>query len=225
VSTSWKRLLGVDDFLEGARYISGHPRVLSLILVKSGFGLTLGGVLVLLAFFGEEVFGASHGRGVSALWTARGVGSLLGPFVGWWLGGDSQPALRRGIIVAFATLCVSYLAFSFSPSLLPAAVALAVANAGGSVLWTYGSALLQLLVPDHVRGRVFATDMGVMTMCMTASTLTVGGLLDAGVAPRGLMAGCGLIAVVPIAFWSWAQRHFTTEAEQDSVVGPGEGAG
>lgn len=203
--------LGVHDFIEGLRYLRGHARVRSLIVVKGGFGLTLGGVLVLLAYFGEKVFDAAHGVGISALWTARGVGSFVGPFVAWKLGGDSPPALRRGITLAFLLVCVAYLVFSQTPSLLVAAVVLAFANAGGSILWTYGSSLQALLVPDAIRGRVAAADMGWMTLTMACSTLLVGRLLDAGVDARWLMAGCGAVALVPIAFWLGAQRHFAHE--------------
>lgn len=208
VGAGWMHALGLHDFIEGLRYLRGHARVRSLIVVKGGFGLTLGGVLVLLAFFGEKVFAAEHGVGISALWTARGIGSFLGPFVAWKLGGDSPPALRRGITAAFALVCVSYLVFSRAPTLLFAAGVLALANAGGSILWTYGSSLQALLVPDAIRGRVAAADMGWMTLTMAGSTLLVGRLLDLGIDARWLMAGCGAAALLPIGFWLGAQRHF-----------------
>jgi predicted MFS family arabinose efflux permease len=208
----WARALGFEELVEGARYVFHHRRVRSLILAKACFGLTLGGVLVLLAFFGEKVFHLEEGKGISILWTARGIGSFLGPFIAWRLGGDSEPALRRGITVAFATVLAGYVLMSLTGSVWIAAAILAVANAAGSVLWTYGSSLLQLIVPDGLRGRVFATDMAGMTLTMTASTLVVGHALDAGVSARGLLAGCGIIALVPIALWWGAQRHFVPSA-------------
>lgn len=204
----WLKALGIDDLREGARYVFHHPRVRSLIVTKGCFGLTLGGILVLLAFFGERVFQLPEGKGISVLWTARGIGSFVGPFVAWRLGGDSPPALRRGIFLAFITLCAGYVLMSLTGSVWAAAGILAVANAAGSVLWTYGTSLLQLIVPDELRGRVFAADMAWMTFAMSTSTLVVGGALDAGVPPRILMAGCGLVAVFPLLFWWGAQRHF-----------------
>src|SRR5439155_286209 len=83
------------------------------------------------------------------------------------------------------------------------AFALAVANAGGSILWTSGSTLLQRIVPDAVRGRVAAAEIGGFMLALSASTLATGLLLDRDVSPRALMAGCGLIALVPLAYWGF----------------------
>jgi hypothetical protein len=47
-----------------------------------------------------------------------------------------------------------------------------------------------------------------MTLAMSASTLLVGFLLDRGVGPRALMAGCGLVAAASIAFWLAVQPAF-----------------
>ena len=205
-------LLGLADVREGLRYVAHHLRVRALLVTKACFGLTLGGVIVLLAFFGEKVFTHGTGAGMAAMWTARGVGSFAGPFIAFRSVGHDEAGLRRGIGYAFLLVAVSYCAFALSPSLVLAAIPLAVANAGGSILWTYASALVQQLVPDGIRGRVAAADMGGMTLTMTASTLLVGYLLDAGVSPRVLMAGCGLIALLPFAFWQWQQHAFLSTA-------------
>jgi hypothetical protein len=200
-SQGWANLLGVHDLREGLRFVVGHREVAGLLAVKAGFGLTLGGVLVLLAYFGEREFAHRGGAGIAALWTARGVGSFVGPFLAFRVGGASIPALRKGITAAQLTILIAYLAFSRAPTIWLAAGALAVANAGGSILWTYGSTLLALLVPDRVRGRVAAAEMGGMTLAMSISTLLVGELLDAGVGARWLMAGCGLVGALPLLFW------------------------
>lgn len=201
-------LLGLADLREGLRYVATDARVRALLVTKACFGLTLGGVIVLLAFFGERVFHETNGAGIAMLWTARGVGSFAGPFVAFRLVGHEEAGLRRGIGYAFATLVVCYCAFAASPSIALAVAALAVANAGGSILWTYASALVQQIVPDGIRGRVAAADMGGMTLTMTLSTLLTGHLLDRGTDPRALMAGCGLVALVPLCFWQWQQRAF-----------------
>jgi predicted MFS family arabinose efflux permease len=209
-------LLGASDLREGIRYVASHRRVRALLAVKASFGLTLGGVLVLLAYFGEKVFAHGNGAGIAVLWTARGVGSFAGPFAAFQLVGTDDRGLRRGISAAFALLVVCYVSFALSPAIGYAAIALAVANAGGSILWTSGSTLLQRMLPDEVRGRVAAAEMGGFMLTLSASTLATGMLLDRGVAPRALMAACGLVALLPLAFWASSQRAF-------QVTGQGSG--
>jgi predicted MFS family arabinose efflux permease len=203
-----ENLLGLHDLREGLRYVATHAKVRAVLAVKAGFGLTLGGALVLLAYFGEKVFAHGNGLGIATLWTARGVGSFAGPFVAFWLVGTDEHALRRSILWAFALLIVCYTAFAVSPHIAEAAIALAIANAGGSILWTSGSTLLQRFVPDSVRGRVAAAEMGGFMLTLTASTLAVGLLLDRGVPARWLMTACGLAALLPLAFWASQQRAF-----------------
>jgi predicted MFS family arabinose efflux permease len=216
-TVSWVNLLGLADLREGARYVAGHPRVRALIVVKACFGLTLGGVLVLLAVFGERVFTHGGGAGIAALWTARGIGSFLGPFVAFRLVGHDERGLRRGILWSFAALVVCYCAFAASPALWAAAAFLAIANAAGSTLWTYGSALLQRIVPDQVRGRVAAAEMGGMVLAMSSSTWVIGQSLDHGIPPRALMAACGLVALLPLAFWAAAQGAFERAQARDTA--------
>lgn len=201
-------LLGLKDLRDGILYVVRHRRVRALLTVKASFGLTLGGALVLLAFFGEKVFQHGNGKGIAILWTARGVGSFLGPFAAFRFVGHDDRGLRRSIAGAFALLVFCYCGFALSPAIGWAACALLLANAGGSILWTSGSTLLQRLVPDAVRGRVAAAEMGGFMLALTASTLTVGVLLDRGVPPRALMAACGLVALLPLAFWISVQPAF-----------------
>ncbi|HEY4770014.1 MAG TPA: MFS transporter [Myxococcales bacterium] len=203
-----QNLLGLRDLREGVRYVASHRRVRALLAVKASFGLTLGGVLVLLAYFGEKVFARGNGAGIAVLWTARGLGSFAGPFAAFRLAGTDERGLRRSISGAFALLAVCYVAFALSPSIGYAAVALAIANGGGSILWTSGSTLLQRMVPDAVRGRVAAAEIGGFMLTLSASTVATGLLLDRGVPPRALMAACGLVALVPLAYWAFAQRAF-----------------
>ncbi len=204
----FENLLGLRDLREGVRYVASHRQVRALLAVKASFGLTLGGVLVLLAYFGEKVFAHGNGAGIAVLWTARGVGSFAGPFAAFRLAGTDDRGLRRSISGAFALLTLCYLAFALSPAIGYAAVALAIANGGGSILWTSGSTLLQRMVPDAVRGRVAAAEIGGFMLTLSASTLSTGLLLDRGVPPRALMAACGLVALVPLLYWTFAQRAF-----------------
>jgi len=51
----WREYTGFNDIVEGCRYITAQRDVAALMLVKSGWALS-GGILVLLPYFGEKVF-------------------------------------------------------------------------------------------------------------------------------------------------------------------------
>ncbi|MCI5140242.1 MAG: MFS transporter [Candidatus Electrothrix sp. ATG1] len=98
------RLTGWHDLLEGFSYIKARPKVLALLTVKSGWALS-GGILVMLAVFGEQVFaqenGGSNGGLSGILFSMRGLGAALGPIIAWRLFGDGIPAMRKAIGGAF----------------------------------------------------------------------------------------------------------------------------
>ena len=59
---SLARVTGWHDLQEGFSYIRARPKVLALLTVKSGWALS-GGILVMLAVFGEQVFAQENGGG------------------------------------------------------------------------------------------------------------------------------------------------------------------
>src|SRR5256885_8949794 len=66
-------LTGISDLIEGLRYVRQRSHVAALMLVKAGWGLA-GGVLLLLTIFGERVFpiGSDAAGGIRGLVGARG---------------------------------------------------------------------------------------------------------------------------------------------------------
>ena len=84
----------LDATIEVLQYARRDHDVLALIGVKAGFGLAAG-VLALIPVFGVDVFDRGE-IGVGALMAARGVGALVGPFLGHRLSGEGhRRAVRR----------------------------------------------------------------------------------------------------------------------------------
>src|SRR5262249_56335105 len=73
-------LSGISDLIEGARYVRRRGHVAALMLVKAGWGLA-GGVLLLLTIFGQRVFplGTGSAAGIGVLYGARRVRAGFGP--------------------------------------------------------------------------------------------------------------------------------------------------
>src|SRR5262249_41963859 len=83
-------------------YIFAHPPVLALLLVKMGWGLG-GGILLVLSIFGEKIFPimGSGAAGIGVLYGARGIGTALGPIVARRLAGEKAAFMRKAIAVGF----------------------------------------------------------------------------------------------------------------------------
>jgi len=199
---TWQDYTGLADLQEGCRYVAGDRQVAALLLVKSGWALS-GGIFVLLTVFGEQVF-PLHGQGGGSgiLYSCRGIGAAIGPILAWRFLGESRPAMYRAIGLSFFVACAAYLVFSQAPTLIKAAPLVLIGHMGGSVQWVFSTNLLQRLVPDEFRGRVFAAEMALLTLILSLSTYFTGAALDAGVDPRTVMVRLALLFVVPGLLWT-----------------------
>lgn len=194
-------ITGIASLLEGLHYLRQHPRVGALLLVKSGWALS-GGILVMLTVFGEQVFSEGGRGGLSGLfYSMRGLGAAVGPFLAWRWFGSRPTDMRRAIGFAFVLSACAYLLFSQAPNLYIACLLVFVGHVGGSIQWVFSSALLHLRVNEQYRGRVFAAEMALLTLTMSLSTVLTGRALGAGVSPRTIVAVLALLFLVPAGLW------------------------
>jgi predicted MFS family arabinose efflux permease len=221
-SSSLVEAIGVRDMIEGARYLRSNPRVLTLLGVKSGWGLGAG-VLLLLTVFGRQVFvlGPNGGTSIGLLYAARGTGALLGPILARAVAGHSPRAMRSAISAAFFISAAFYLLFASAPNLLAAAIFVVGAHAGGSIQWVFSTTLLGMSVPDQFRGRVFALELALLTLSMSLSTYLTGLALDRyGLAPRSAAALLGLVFLAPGLAWVSIQPWMSRGDSQPAVGAP-----
>ena len=199
---SWRDYTGFNDLKEGCRYVTANSHIGALLLVKSGWALS-GGIFVLLTVFGEQVFPVpGHGGGSGILYSFRGIGAAIGPILAWRFLGEEHHAMHRAIGLSFFVACVSYLVFSQAPTIMKAAPLVLLGHMGGSVQWVFSTNLLQRVVPDRFRGRVFAAEMALLTLVLSLSTYFTGAALDAGVSPRTAMIRLALLFLVPGTLWT-----------------------
>jgi hypothetical protein len=197
------KALGITDTLEGVRYVWKRPRVFALLMVKPAWGMG-GGILALLAVFGEKIFpvGGSSAIGIGVLYAARGVGTALGPLFARRFAGEGRTAMQRAIGFAFILGALFYVAFGRATNFAVALGVLLVAHMGGSILWVFSTVLLQSAVEDRFRGRVFAAELALLTLTMAASNYVTGELLDRlQLSPRTVTVGIGLFFFIPGVLW------------------------
>ncbi len=202
------KALGVTDTLEGARYVWQRPRVLALLMVKPAWGAG-GGILTLLAVFGEKIFPVA-GRpavGIGVLYAARGIGTAIGPILMRRIAGETRARMQTAIGVAFLVGGLFYAAFGLATSFIVAIIVLMIAHAGGSVVWVNSTVLLQRAVEDDFRGRVFAAELALLTLTMAASNFLTGELLDHfHFPPRAVTVGIGIFFLLPGLLWFVTRR-------------------
>jgi hypothetical protein len=199
---------GFTDLIEGARYLRATPRVMALLLVKSGWGLG-GGVLLLLTIYGKQIFpiGRDGAASIGLLYAARGLGALIGPMIAGVITSGAPRTMRQAISVAFFVSTAFYLLFAYAPVLAVALICVVGAHSGGSIQWVFSTTLLQMTVPDRFLGRVFALEMALLTLTMSVSTYVTGlGVDYPGLGARRMATVLGLAFAVPGIGWLMLQR-------------------
>jgi len=136
---------------QGMSYV-GENRLILLLLL---FGLIPMFLTMpfqnLLVVFAEKIWDVGS-EGLGILSAAAGTGAVAGSMlVASW--GDSRKRLRRMMVSVFGFSSLLF-AFALSPWFLLGLPLVFTANIFASVYGTLNNTAIQLLIPDHVRGRI-----------------------------------------------------------------------
>ncbi|MCD6022932.1 MAG: major facilitator superfamily 1 [Actinomycetia bacterium] len=190
----------VDATRETWRFARRDHRVLSLLAVKFGFGAAAGLLaLIPVMALDADVFDSGN-VGFGILMAARGVGALIGPFLGHRIAGPGHRRLFPAIGLSLAVFGLGYVAMGQAPSLTIAAVMICVAHLGGGSQWMLSTYGLQVLVPDHIRGRIFGFDYMLITLSLSLSALVASAVADQIGAPNTVTI-LGGVALVWALVW------------------------
>jgi hypothetical protein len=154
---------------------------------------------VLFSLYGRQIFplGEEGAISIGLFYAARGVGAGIGPILARRLFGESPPAMRRMVGLAYILSTAGYLVFGGTPWFALALLAVMLAHMGGSINWVFSTALLQIQVPDALRGRVFAIEFAALMFTTALSSYLTGAANDAGWTPRMLSVVLALLFVFP----------------------------
>jgi MFS family permease len=210
------------SFRAGLRYARKRPALVAALLVKAGG--SIGIVDVPIIIYGTLLFaiGQDGSASLGLLWSAFGVGAVIGPLLlNHWNDG-SVPVMRRLIIVGYAFITVGWFALAGAPGLVLAMLAIVLRAMGGSVYWTYSSVIIQKSVDDSYLGRMFSLDqagfqaMTVISIAVTGLALRIWG--DGAV--REIVTVTGLLSLIPLVGWwwtvRWLARHPQAEGASDA---------
>lgn len=198
---------------DGLRYVRNHPPTLFTMFVK--FGGSLGNVDSIMTILATQIFvmGVDGQLSLGIVYSAFGVGSIIGPLLANSLSNGTGKTLRRWIMAGFVVQIFGWLILGWASTLILVCMGLMLRGMGGSVNWTYSSVLLQRTTPDQYRGRVFALDMTLFNLATAFATIVHGALIDAlGPANVEVVAfGTAALSVLPLIGWIWAQRNWQAE--------------
>lgn len=210
------------SFREGLRFLRRNREIVGTLLIK--FGTSLGNVDTLMAIFATQIFILGEGGQVSLgiMYSAFGIGAVLGPLLlNRWNDG-SVFKMRRLVILGFLGATLGWIALGSAWSLVVVCLALVLRAMGGSVNWTYSTVMIQKQVPDLYRGRMFSMDMAFFYAATVISTLLHGSLVDALGKEhiRTIAFGTMLLSLVPLALWTWFTRRVERHEQPAAVVAP-----
>ena len=187
---------------EGVDYAWRTRRVrmfMILLVVFTAFGWSY---LTILPAFAKTELGLDT-RGFGVLMALNGLGALLGAL---WVAGRAAPesrrALRRSVFGAVGLSAAAVAAFAYSPTPALASGALVVAGFGAIGFFSQGQTLVQLAVPDRLRGRVMS-----LWALLFIGGMALGGFLIGWAAERfgarAAVAGSGAACIVlSAALWA-----------------------
>ncbi|HSJ72604.1 MAG TPA: MFS transporter [Acidimicrobiia bacterium] len=218
-SLQHRRVHHADDRRSNSRafrYIFSHRRARALLTSKGVHSLTSGGAVSLFALMSITLFEAGD-AGTGALFGARGLGNMVGPILALAIIGPATHRILGSIGWMMVVWGVAYIFVGIAPTLLLAAVAVLVAHMGGGSQFTFSTYGLQDLMPDDVRGRVFALDFGIDMLAISVSALVVGALAQT-IPIRPLFVGLGIVAIAFGSIWTAVTRSYWADLERPIVL-------
>jgi MFS family permease len=194
------------EYAEGLRYMRSVPLILGLLMVSIGWATGGGAAQILFSVFGELVFNRGP-AGLGMIQGCAGIGLVIGGALAHKLGKRiSFTDYKRTIIFCYIVHGGSYILFSQMRNFAWALVFIMLSRFAVGVSSTMNMWQLLRVVPDGLRGRVFATMESTQWSVMMLS------MMAAGIAsqywdPRTIGAIAGALSSTTAIFWGWA--HWT----------------
>jgi MFS family permease len=196
----------LDEFKGGLAYARSQPAILALTVLASMttfLGLPL---LTFLPIFAREIFHGDIGR-YSWMMSCSGMGAVAGALVIAWLGRFKHMGLALlvvqmifgGLIAAFAVSRIYWLSN----------VLLFFSGAALLMVFSMTSSLVQLIVPDHLRGRVVSIYMVAFRGGMPLGSLASG--FAATFVPIPVVLAINGLLVSLVAVYFFVKSHGVRE--------------
>ncbi len=207
------------QYIEGLRYLGRQPDILVITLHKAALSVFMfASFQVVQVAISQDVFVIGEGGGISLglLYGIGGIGTGISPLVARYFTGDRDRPLRLSIIMGYVIgslgLAIAAPLTSFGTVLFGSMLR----AAGGGIIWVFSTQLLLQLVPNQVRGRVFATEFAFFTLMSAVGAAMAGATLDSPLGISGstwLLAGLILLPGILWVLWLSAGKSIKPAAD------------
>lgn len=197
--------LRLSSLTEGLSFLRGRPALQANFLIDIN-AMVFGMPRALFPAIGIASFHGGAGA-VGLLYAAPGLGALVGSLLTGWI-----PAVaRQGLAVEIAVVVwgSAVTGFGLCPWLPGALGLLALAGAADVVSAVFRNTILQLAIPDSLRGRLSAVHIAVVTGGPRLGDMEAGLVAAAAGTEVSVVSG-GLACIVGVGLLAWLMPAFTS---------------
>ncbi len=188
------------DLSEGFRYIRGNTEVALIIVIAGLLGVFAFPLLQQIPVVATDVLKqindtqAAIAARTSALYTAQGVGALVAAF---FLAANSTYR-RKGqlLVIGQYAFMLAMFGIAFPRSLWPATILVVIMGWGSVTQLATMNTLIQIQVPNNLRGRVFSTYLWALQGIAPLGSLLIGWMVQVWNIPITALASSGFLLVV-----------------------------
>ena len=211
--------VGFRSITEGVRYLKGLQALQGTFVIDIN-AMVFGMPRAVFPELAARVFGGGAGT-VGLLYAAPGAGALIGALSSGWVTRVRRQGLA--VLLAVAAWGLAIAAVGVVPWLWLALACLALAGAADVVSAVFRNTILQLSVPDRLRGRLGAVHLAVVQGGPRLGDAETGAATSL-VGPRGAVVTGGLACLVGVAVIARAMPALTrwTQASlaDDAALAP-----
>jgi hypothetical protein len=212
----------LKSIAEGVHFVRRNSALMGSFAIDL-MAMTFGMPRALFAVLALTVYDAGA-SGTGLLYASVSAGATVAALTTGWV--EHARWLGRIVIGAVIVWGLAIAAAGFMPSIWPAAALLAVAGAADSVSAVCRSIINQTVTPEHLRGRMSAIFMLVVTSGPRLGDLESGiaaSLTTAGIAVASGGLACVAGVFVIIALFPALARFDGSHADRDDAVVPAPG--
>jgi predicted MFS family arabinose efflux permease len=197
-----------QEILDGIRYATRTPLIASILTLVGALSMFALNHNVLVPIFAREVLRQEvHGFGLLMAWL--GVGAVVGAIAVATLGQGRPP--MAAVVGPAMGVAGGLLALAFVRQFAPAAALLFLIGAMQIIFLNGANTLVQVTVPDELRGRVMGVYMMVFAGITPVGAFLIGSVAEAAGVPAACAVGGGLalIAVlIQLVRWRRASHAY-----------------